>query len=63
VYGLERALIEEVMLECSDVQVTAARRLGINRNTLHKKWEVYKVDSAASASEPPEAPPEEASAS
>jgi transcriptional regulator with GAF, ATPase, and Fis domain len=40
--AVERELIEQVMLQCQDVQVTAARRLGINRNTLHKKVEVYK---------------------
>jgi len=44
--GLERALIEEVMRESGDVQVKAALRLGINRNTLHKKWEIYKSDNA-----------------
>jgi DNA-binding NtrC family response regulator len=35
--GVERELIEQVMAECDGTQVTAARRLGINRNTLHKK--------------------------
>ena len=34
-----RALIEEVMRDCGGTQITAAKRLGINRNTLHKKWE------------------------
>jgi DNA-binding NtrC family response regulator len=35
--GVERELIEQVLAQCDDVQVTAARKLGINRNTLHKK--------------------------
>ena len=61
--GVERALIEEVMRECSGTQVTAAKRLGINRNTLHKKWEQYKADNRQIP--PPaddEAPPSEATA-
>ena len=40
--GVERELIEQVLAECDDVQVTAARKLGINRNTLHKKSSLYK---------------------
>lgn len=44
--GLERELIEEVMRQCDNVQVKAAERLGINRNTLHKKTEQYKADDA-----------------
>lgn len=39
--GVERELIEQVMRQCDDVKVTAADRLGINRNTLHKKLEQY----------------------
>ena len=42
--GLERELIEEVMRQCDGTQVKAARVLGINRNTLHKKIEQYKAD-------------------
>ncbi|MCE9566283.1 MAG: sigma-54 dependent transcriptional regulator [Planctomycetes bacterium] len=55
--GLERALIEEVMRECNRTQVKAALRLGINRNTLHKKWEQYKLDDASTPLPSPEEPP------
>jgi len=34
---VERELIQQVLLLCDNVQVKAAARLGINRNTLHKK--------------------------
>jgi transcriptional regulator with PAS, ATPase and Fis domain len=37
VKGVERELIEQVMQLCDRVLVKAAARLGINRNTLHKK--------------------------
>ncbi|MFO0880163.1 MAG: sigma-54 dependent transcriptional regulator [Gemmataceae bacterium] len=40
--SVERELIEQVLQSCGGVQVTAARRLGINRNTLHKKVEDYQ---------------------
>jgi Nif-specific regulatory protein len=62
--GVERALIEEVMRDCGGTQITAAKRLGINRNTLHKKWEQYKAHDRAAA-EPvtdDESPPSEAAA-
>ena len=39
---VERELIEQVMLQCGGVQVKAALRLGINRNTLHKKVESFQ---------------------
>jgi transcriptional regulator with PAS, ATPase and Fis domain len=39
--GVEREVIEQVMKQCEGVKVTAAERLGINRNTLHKKLELY----------------------
>jgi DNA-binding NtrC family response regulator len=35
--AVERELIEQVLQQCDGVQMTAAKRLGINRNTLHKK--------------------------
>jgi transcriptional regulator with GAF, ATPase, and Fis domain len=34
---VERELLQQVLLLCDNVQVKAAARLGINRNTLHKK--------------------------
>jgi DNA-binding protein Fis len=40
--AVERELIEQVMIACGKVQVTAAKRLGINRNTLHKKVSDYE---------------------
>jgi two-component system response regulator AtoC len=39
--GLERELIEQVLRECHYTQIKAAARLGINRNTLHKKMLEY----------------------
>ncbi len=44
--GVERELIEQVMRQCDEVQVKAAIRLGINRNTLHKKVEEFKARDA-----------------
>ncbi len=41
VEGVERELIEQVLLLCDNVQVKASARLGMNRNTLHKKVERY----------------------
>lgn len=41
--GLERELIEQVIRQCDGVKVKAADRLGINRNTLHKKVEEYEA--------------------
>lgn len=47
--GLERELIEEVMRQFGGTQIKAAERLGINRNTLHKKLDQYKKDDAKAA--------------
>jgi transcriptional regulator with PAS, ATPase and Fis domain len=41
---VERELIAQVMVACDNVQIKAAGRLGINRNTLHKKLKEYKLD-------------------
>jgi len=44
--GFERELIEHVLRMCESVQIKAADRLGINRNTLHKKLEEYEQSDA-----------------
>ena len=41
---VERELIAQVMASCDGVQTKAADRLGINRNTLHKKLEEYGLE-------------------
>jgi DNA-binding NtrC family response regulator len=41
---VERELIVQVMTACDNVQVKAAKRLGINRNTLHKKLQEYGLE-------------------
>ncbi len=41
---VERELIAQVMAACEGVQTKAAARLGINRNTLHKKLKEYDLD-------------------
>ncbi len=52
---VERELIQQVLQTCDRVQIKAAARLGINRNTLHKKLAEYRLDSpdAGPAAEPP----------
>jgi DNA-binding NtrC family response regulator len=47
--GLEKELIEQMLLLCDGVQLKAAERLGINRNTLHKKLEEFSAMDAAAA--------------
>ena len=42
---VEKQLIEQVLRECQGVQIKAADRLGINRNTLHKKVVDYHLES------------------
>ena len=49
--GVERELIEQVMRQCDAVQVKAAVRLGINRNTLHQKIEKYKASDGEAGGE------------
>ena len=56
--AVERELIEQVMINCGKVQVTAAKRLGINRNTLHKKWSDYERMSGGASSGAPSPAPE-----
>ena len=41
---VEREVISQVMEACDHVQIKAAARLGINRNTLHKKLKQYDLD-------------------
>ncbi|MBX7165104.1 MAG: sigma-54 dependent transcriptional regulator [Pirellulales bacterium] len=41
---VERELIAQVMAACGDVRIKAAARLGINRNTLHKKLKEFGLD-------------------
>ena len=43
---VERELIAQVMAACDNVQTKAASRLGINRNTLHKKLKEYGLEEA-----------------
>lgn len=42
---VEKELISQVMDACNQVQTKAATRLGINRNTLHKKLKEYQLDN------------------
>ena len=44
---VEREVIAQVLNECDGVQIKAASRLGINRNTLHKKLKQYGLDGEA----------------
>lgn len=41
---VEKELISQVLTACQGVQTKAATRLGINRNTLHKKITDYRLD-------------------
>lgn len=41
---VERELLAQVLAECNGVQTRAAARLGINRNTLHKKLKEYGLE-------------------
>ena len=42
---VEREVIAQVLDQCQGVQIKAASRLGINRNTLHKKIKDYGLDN------------------
>ena len=41
---VERELIVQVMAATGGVQTKAAQKLGINRNTLHKKLKEYNLE-------------------
>ncbi len=41
---VERELIEQVMADAAGIQIKAAARLGINRNTLHKKLKEFGLE-------------------
>jgi DNA-binding NtrC family response regulator len=43
---VEKELIIQVLAACDNVQTKAATRLGINRNTLHKKLKEYNLEGA-----------------
>jgi len=43
---IEKELIAQVLYECHGVQTKAAARLGINRNTLHKKIKEFGLDAS-----------------
>lgn len=46
--AVERELIEQALRQCGNTQITAAKLLDINRNTLHKKLSEYeKADADA----------------
>jgi DNA-binding NtrC family response regulator len=40
--AVERELIEQVLHDCDQIGIKAAQRLGMNRNTLHKKVSEYQ---------------------
>jgi DNA-binding NtrC family response regulator len=42
---VEKELIQQVLRTCQGVQTKAATRLGINRNTLHKKIAEYELEA------------------
>jgi DNA-binding NtrC family response regulator len=46
---VEKELISQVLQSCSYVQTKAAMRLGINRNTLHKKIKDYQLEGGDSS--------------
>jgi DNA-binding NtrC family response regulator len=47
---VERELISQVLAACGGTQIKAAARLGINRNTLHKKIKDYGLDRTEDSS-------------
>ncbi len=59
VRGVEKELLQQVMTISDEVIVKAAKRLGINRNTLQKKLTSKEAHEGAEAIAPPEPPPAE----
>ncbi len=53
---VERELIQQVLATCERVQIKAAARLGINRNTLHKKLAEFRIDDNETEIPEPTAP-------
>jgi DNA-binding NtrC family response regulator len=49
---VERELIQQVLVACDRVQIKAAARLGINRNTLHKKLGEYRLEDEEASPAP-----------
>jgi transcriptional regulator with PAS, ATPase and Fis domain len=47
---VERELIAQVMTSCDNIQTKAASKLGINRNTLHKKLKEYGLEEEGAES-------------
>ena len=45
---VEKEVIAQVMRSCDNVQIKAAARLGINRNTLHKKLREHGLNHGGS---------------
>jgi two-component system response regulator AtoC len=43
---VERELIEQVLTDSAGIQIRAAARLGINRNTLHKKMKEFGLEES-----------------
>ena len=50
---VERELIAQVLAACDNVQIKAAARLGINRNTLHKKLKEHGLDEGGTGPDRP----------
>ena len=48
---VEKELISQVLASCNYVQTKTANKLGINRNTLHKKLKDYDLEGLSSGSE------------
>ena len=45
---VEKELIAQVLANCNHVQTKTAAKLGINRNTLHKKLKDYDLEATES---------------